>query len=140
MSDTVNIQGATILVVDDEPYMVKLLESILTKAGHSVITTSSGRAAIEIAQAAMPDLILMDISMPNMDGYEVTAHIKQYPKLQDIPVIFLSGRSEEEDGGRFLAIGGAVFLHKPFKVNQIRDVVGLALRSQTKFQRNTARS
>ncbi len=135
MSDVSGSRGATILVVDDESHILELLESVLTKAGHNVITTTCGRAAVEIASACRPDLILMDITMPDMDGYEVTVHIKRDPMLQDIPVIFLSGRSEEEDGGRSLAIGGAVFLRKPFKVNQIRDVVGLALRSQPKFHR-----
>lgn len=138
MSDGSVSRGATILIVDDEPHMVELLRTVLAKAGYNVVTADCGKSALESALEHVPDLILMDISMPDWDGYETTVRLKKHQKLQDIPVIFLSGRSEEEDGGRSFAIGGAMFLRKPFKVNQIRDVVSLALRSLPRFQRTSA--
>jgi CheY-like chemotaxis protein len=140
MSDDSTGRGATILVVDDEPHMVELLYSVLSKAGHNVLSASCGKAALDTALECVPDLILMDISMPDMDGYEATVRIKRHEKLQNIPIIFLSGRSEEEDGGRSFALGAAMFLRKPFKINQIRDVVNLALHSLPRFQRLTASS
>ena len=138
MSDGSTNRGATILIVDDEPHMVDLLRTVLSKAGHHVITAACGRLALDSALGHVPDLILMDISMPDWDGYETTVRIKKHQKLQDIPVIFLSGRSEEEDGGRSFAIGAAMFLRKPFKVSQIRDVVNLALKTRPRYQRDPA--
>jgi len=67
--------------------------------------------------------------MPEGDGYQATVHIKRHPLLQDIPVIFLTGKASEEDGGRSFATGGALCLRKPFTDSQIRDVVSLVLRS-----------
>jgi CheY-like chemotaxis protein len=135
MPDGRTSRGATILIVDDEPHMADLLRTVLSKAGHTIITANCGKLALEAALEHSPDLILMDISMPDWDGYETTVRIKKHLKLQDIPVIFLSGRSEEEDGGRSFAIGAAMFLRKPFKVSQIRDVVNLALKSLPRYQR-----
>lgn len=86
---------------------------------------------IERAKEIMPDLILTDILMPEMDGYEVAARIKALPNFHDIPIIFLTGKAASEDGGRSFAVGGAAYLPKPFKDRQIRDVVKLALHSIT---------
>ena len=121
--------GRTILVVDDEPVMISLLKRILAADGHTVHTAASGPEGIEKAGEVMPDLILMDILMPQMDGYEATARIKTMPGLHDTPIIFLSGKAAAEDGGRSFAVGGAAYLPKPFKDSQIRDVVRLVLRS-----------
>jgi len=120
--------GYTILVVDDEPVLISLLEKVLSTDGHTVHCATSGQEGIEKARAIIPDLILMDILMPDMDGYEVTARIKALPDLYDTPIIFLTGKAVAEDGGRSFAVGGAVYLPKPFKERQIRDVVNLVLR------------
>lgn len=119
----------TILVVDDEPVMISVLENVLAADGHIVHSATSGSEAIKMAMANKPDLILMDILMPEMDGYEATARIKALPEMQDVPIIFLTGKAASEDGGRSFAVGGAAYLPKPFKERQIRDVVNLVLRS-----------
>lgn len=124
-----SISRSLILVVDDEPVMVRLLEDVLSQDGHTVISASSGDEALHLVKKMTPDLILMDIIMPEMDGYEATSRIKLRPDLQNTPVIFLTGRPADEDGGRSFAVGGTAFLCKPFKDHQIRDVVNLALRS-----------
>lgn len=121
--------NALILVVDDEPVMVQLLEKVLVVDGHKVISASSGDEALEIVSEHPPDLIIMDIMMPAMDGYEATSRIKRLPEMKDTPVIFLTGKLAEEDGGRSFAVGGTAFLSKPFKDYQIRDIVNLALKS-----------
>lgn len=128
-NNNIMVGGSVILVVDDDPVMTKLLERILTTDGHTVALASNGDEAVRKADEVSPDLILMDIAMPDMDGYEATSRIKNLPALQETPVIFLTGIHPDEDGGRSFAVGGAVFLCKPFKGHQIRDIVNLALRT-----------
>ena len=119
----------TILVVDDEPVILSILEKILTGDGHIVHTASSGQEGIDRALSIDPDLILTDILMPDMDGYELTARIRALPGLHDMPIIFLTGKAAAEDGGRSFAVGGTAYLSKPFKERQLRDVINLALKS-----------
>jgi len=128
-NDSSKEAGAKILVVDDEPLIVDLLRQVLSKAGHTVVAAASGKEALEKALETRPDLVIMDIVMPEGDGYQATVQIKRHPLLQDIPVIFLTGQATEEDGGRSFATGGALYLRKPFTDSQIRDVVSLVLRS-----------
>lgn len=127
MSDTTG--KATILVVDDEPAISGLIETILSKDGYDVAVASTGLEGISLAAKLRPDLILMDITMPDIDGYEATRQIKADPYLKDIPVIFLTGRSATEDGGRAFATGGLTYMRKPFNNQQLRDLVNLAVQS-----------
>ncbi|MCX6835856.1 MAG: response regulator [candidate division Zixibacteria bacterium] len=129
LSESRKETGAKILVVDDEPLVVELLQRVLTRIGHTVVVATSGKEALDKALEARPDLIFMDVIMPEGDGYQATVHIKRHPLLQDIPVIFLTGQTIEEDRGRSFATGGAIHLRKPFTDSQIRDVVNLVLRT-----------
>jgi CheY-like chemotaxis protein len=120
---------ATILVVDDEEVIVDLLLNILQREGYQMHCARSGRQAVEIAMKVSPDLIIMDILMPDLDGYGATELIKQNSSLKDVPVIFLTGRSAEEDGGKAFATGATTFIRKPFKNQQIKDLVNLTFMS-----------
>ncbi len=120
---------ATILVVDDEEVIVDLLLDILQREGYQVHCVRSGRQAVDIAMKVRPDLIIMDILMPDLDGYSATELIKQNSSLKDVPVIFLTGRSAEEDGGKAFATGATTFMRKPFKKQQITDLVNLTFMS-----------
>ncbi len=122
---------ATILVVDDEEVIVDLLMNILQREGYQVHCVRSGRQAVEIAMKVRPDLIIMDILMPDLDGYSATELIKRNSSLKDVPVIFLTGRSAEEDGGKAFATGATTFMRKPFKKQQITDLVNLTFMSLT---------
>jgi len=124
-----DISNTTILVVDDDESVAGLLQAILSRDGHSVHTAGDGDEAVRLASELKPSLIFMDIAMPGMNGYEATANIKQLPGMKDTPVIFLSGKSAEEDGGRAFAQGGLTYLRKPFSNQQIRDLVNLTLQS-----------
>jgi CheY-like chemotaxis protein len=126
--------GRTILIVDDEQLMRDVLRRVLAKQDHLVLAAASGEEALELCVENKPDLVLMDIIMPGMDGYEATARLKRLPGLSEVPVVFLSGKAPAEDGGRSSAVGGTIFLSKPFNESQIRDVVNLVLNSLSRAE------
>ena len=94
--------GNTILIVDDTAENLAILSELLLP-GYQVLAANSGRRALELALAdPSPDLILLDVMMPEMDGYTVLSHLKQNPKTQDIPVIFVTAMDSDEDEQRGL--------------------------------------
>ena len=122
-------ENKLILVIDDDDTITNLIKTILTKEGYTVKSANDGIVGVEMAQNLGPDIILMDITMPGIDGYEATKKIKQDPKTKDIPIIFLTGKSASEDGGKAFAMGGVTFMRKPFQPQQLKDLVRLALES-----------
>jgi two-component system response regulator VicR len=88
---------AKIMVVDDEPDLVDVVKLILESDGYTVVTASSGQEALDKIPAEMPDLVLLDIIMPKMDGWEVFSRIKGNPKTQNIPVIMLTAKDQRID-------------------------------------------
>lgn len=123
----INGSKAKILVVDDDPAISGLIVAILGKEGYDVTVANNGAVGVDLAAKEHPKLILMDITMPDMDGYEATRQIKATPALKDTPVIFLTGRSASEDGGRAFGSGGLTFMRKPFTAQQLKDLVALAV-------------
>jgi len=103
-----------VLIVDDIPSNLNFLSEVLHAEGIGVLIATSGEAAIEIARLRLPDLILLDIAMPNMDGYEVCGILKKDPQTQDIPVIYLTARTEPEDILRGFQTGAVDYILKPF--------------------------
>jgi sigma-B regulation protein RsbU (phosphoserine phosphatase) len=104
----------TVLVVDDAPANIQIVNSIL-KDIYKIRVATSGAKALELARVIpRPDLILLDVMMPEMDGYEVCTRLKTDPDTQDIPVIFLTGQTEVEDETRGFDVGAVDYIHKPF--------------------------
>jgi serine phosphatase RsbU (regulator of sigma subunit) len=104
----------TLLLVDDTPANLQVANSIL-KDDYKVRVATSGAKALDLTKAKpAPDLILLDVMMPEMDGYEVCARLKSNPETRDIPVIFLTGKTEEEDETRGFEVGAVDYIHKPF--------------------------
>jgi serine phosphatase RsbU (regulator of sigma subunit) len=111
---TANEEKKTILVVDDAPSNIQVVNSIL-KDTYKVRIATSGAKALELASVdPPPDLILLDIVMPGMDGYEVCTRLKNNAATRDIPVIFLTGQTETEDETRGFEVGAVDYIHKPF--------------------------
>ncbi|MBD2091180.1 hybrid sensor histidine kinase/response regulator [Microcoleus sp. FACHB-1515] len=108
-----------ILIVDDTPNNLRLLSSMLTQQGYEVRSAISGAVALMAVRTVHPDLILLDISMPKMGGYEVCEQLKADPQTQDIPVIFLSALSEAIDKVRAFQVGGVDYITKPFQVEEV---------------------
>src|SRR5574340_1175675 len=101
-----------ILVVDDTPENIDVLRGILG-ADYTVKVANSGQLALKIAAAQLPDLVLLDVMMPGMDGYEVCRQLKADPLTRAIPVIFITARGETEDEVQGLGLGAADYLAKP---------------------------
>jgi two-component system sensor histidine kinase/response regulator len=112
MSD---IKDNLILIVDDTVLNLKLLSHVLENGGYKHIKAQNGKEAIELAEKNHPDLILMDIMMPEMDGYEAVKQIKARDGLEDIPVIFLSALTETDDKIQAFKYGGVDYITKPFQ-------------------------
>ncbi len=124
----------SVLVVDDTPDNLRLLSRMLSKRGYNVRPVPSGKLALTSAQAEPPDLILLDIMMPEMDGYEVCERLKDDENTRDIPVIFLSALSEVQDKVKAFAVGGVDYITKPFQAKEVlaRVETHLALRELQK--------
>lgn len=114
-----NQSKGDILIVDDTPDNLRLLSAMLTKQGFEVRKALNGWAAIASAQADAPDLILLDIKMPEMEGYEVCQHLKADTKTRDVPVIFISALDDVMDKVRAFASGGIDYVTKPFQEAEV---------------------
>ncbi|HIK29844.1 MAG TPA: EAL domain-containing protein [Oscillatoriales cyanobacterium M59_W2019_021] len=108
-----------ILIVDDTPENLRLLTRMLTKRGYKVRQAKSGIMALQAVAALPPDLILLDIMMPGMDGYEVCQHLKANPQSAEIPVIFLSSLNGVLDKVKAFQMGGADYISKPFQLEEV---------------------
>ncbi|NJO17758.1 MAG: response regulator [Thioploca sp.] len=121
MNDTapLSTSKSNILVVDDTPANLHLLSGILTKQGYKVRLAPSGTLALRTVQSTPPDLILLDIQMPEMDGYTVCEQLKAAEQTHDIPVIFISALSEVLDKVKAFTVGGVDYITKPFQVEEV---------------------
>jgi PleD family two-component response regulator len=108
-----------LLLVDDTPNNLRLLSAMLTEQGYEVRRVVNGQMALKTAQANPPDLILLDIKMPDMNGYEVCQRLKVDPVTRDIPVIFISALDEVLDKVKAFAVGGIDYITKPFSEEEV---------------------
>lgn len=113
----VNNQEARLVVVDDEPSIRELLSASLRFSGFEVITASNGTEAIEVIVDSQPDLIIMDVMMPDIDGFTVTSRIRQ--EGIDAPVLFLTARDDTQDKVMGLTVGGDDYVTKPFSLEEV---------------------
>jgi len=116
--------GKTILAVDDLPENTTLLARILTSSGYQVQAANNGPEAIRYAQTALPDLILLDISMPGMDGFETCRRLKADQRTGDIPVIFISAFGDIDNKVKAFQDGGVDYITKPFELEEVQARVG----------------
>lgn len=125
-------QRATILLVDDVPANLSLLSGIL-RDDYRIQLATSGIKALELVEASAPDLILLDIMMPQMDGHEVCKRLKSNPKTRDIPVLFVTAQNQVEDEELGLKLGAMDYIHKPISPPIIKARVRnhIALKLQT---------
>ena len=112
-----------ILLADDHPDIVRLLEIALRAEGHTILTAYDGAQALEAVQAERPDLVILDVMMPQVDGFRVLNRIKTDPELRHITVVMLTVRDQPEDMALGLDIGADYYVPKPFRPGEIATLV-----------------
>jgi DNA-binding response OmpR family regulator len=108
-----------ILVVDDTPENLRLLSGMLGERGLEVRPVTSGRMALKAAARQPPDLVLLDVNMPEMDGFEVCRRLREEPGTRDVPVIFLTALTDHGDKVKAFAAGGVDYITKPFHIDEV---------------------
>jgi len=121
-------KGRKILVVDDEPDILELLKYNLKKEGYNVIGETSGRKAVEIAKTFHPDLVMLDIMMPEQDGVETCRQMREIPEMYDAYILFLTARSEEYSEVAAFDIGADDYITKPIKPRALMSRVSAMFR------------
>jgi len=119
MPEGSNSQPTRIMVVDDTPANLRLLDNVLRERGYQVFAFRNGDLALTAARRNPPDLILLDVNMPEMNGYEVCERLKADSTVQDVPVIFISAMNETMDKVRAFSTGGVDYVSKPFQVEEV---------------------
>ena len=111
------------LVVDDSITVRRVTQRLLERNGMRVLTAKDGVDAVSLLQDNLPDIILLDIEMPRMDGYEVAAHVRNDPRLKDIPIVMITSRVSEKHRARAIELGVDDYLGKPYQENQLLDAI-----------------
>ncbi len=117
-----------ILIVDDVPANLKVLSGILKDEGYKIRPVLSGELALQVAEKDKPDLILLDIMMPGLNGYEVSNRLKENPNLKDVPVIFISALNDTSDIVKAFTSGGVDYITKPFQSEEVRARIATHIR------------
>jgi DNA-binding response OmpR family regulator len=112
-----------ILIVDDEVYMLHILEFSLHMEGMEVVSASSGQEALQKISEEPPDLIILDVLMPEMDGYEVCRRLKQEENTRAIPIVFLTAKDSRHDRAFGLDLGASAYITKPFSPQTLIDTI-----------------
>ena len=123
-----------ILCVDDEPQVLQLLKGWLAGGGYDVLTAGSGAEALQTVQNALPDLILLDVVMPGMDGYTLCARLQEQEETANIPVIFVSAMGGEPDKARAFALGAVDYAVKPIELKRLLDTVRVHLQTRPRWK------
>ncbi len=108
-----------VFIAEDLPKNLQVVYNILTKEGYDIAAAGDGKKALEMLRKLRPDLILLDVMMPEMNGFDLCRHLKQMPEVKDIPVIFLTAKAESEDIVEGLELGAVDYITKPFKQKEL---------------------
>jgi chemosensory pili system protein ChpA (sensor histidine kinase/response regulator) len=112
-----------VLVVDDSITVRRVTQRLLERNGMRVVTAKDGVDAVSLMQEQIPDVILLDIEMPRMDGYEVAAHVRGDERLKDVPIVMITSRVGEKHRARAIELGVNDYLGKPYQENQLLDAI-----------------
>ena len=114
---------ARILIVDDSPSQLLGIQRIVEKLGHEILTATDGAAGVEAAKAELPDLVLMDVVMPNLNGFQATRTLKREPTTQHIPVILVTTKDQDTDRMWGMRQGAKAYITKPFSEDELSEVL-----------------
>ncbi len=132
----INVSNANILIVDDTPANIDILWKMLETEGYNISGVPNGNIALELALNAQPCLILLDVMMPDMDGYEVCRRLKANPLTGHIPIIFITAKSEPADIAKAFSVGGNDYISKPFYQEEVKSRILTRLRLRKLLNEN----
>jgi len=119
-----------VLIVDDEPNIVAALDYLLRRSGYEVHAAADGEAALRQVQAVAPDLVLLDVMMPEKSGYEVCQRIRSHPEWSKIRIMILSAKGREADVSKGLSLGADAYITKPFSNAELVERIGALLAAE----------
>jgi two-component system, OmpR family, phosphate regulon response regulator PhoB len=132
------MSSQTVLIIEDEPSLVEVLSYNLEKEGFEVLTANNGRDGLERARTVLPDLVILDLMLPLIDGLQVCAQLRSDPRTQNIRVLMLTARSEETDEVVGFNVGADDYVTKPFKVRPLIHRIKALLRRNEKSKSETS--
>ena len=139
MSDKeIDLTGSNILIVDDQPLSIKLMEALLNQKGFVTNSAQTGHEALEYLEENTPDLVMLDVMMPGMSGFEVSQRMRQNPRTVDIPIIFVTARDDADTISKCFEAGGNDYAAKPLRIYELLARVKLALTSSLHKRRAKA--
>ena len=118
---------ARILIVDDSPSQLMGIRRIVEKLGHEAITAEDGAAGVEVCKRELPDLVLMDVVMPNLNGFQATRSITREPTTKHIPIVLVTTKDQDTDRVWGMRQGAKAYITKPFTENQLVEVINSLL-------------
>ena len=134
MKDNSLKDNKKLLLIDDDPNLILLVKDYLEFRGYNVDTAENGREALEVLDSLVPDMIICDIMMPEMDGYTLVKHIRQEPVTNRIPVLFLSAKGQSQDRVKGLNEGADVYMSKPFEPEELVAQVESSLKQLKRWE------
>ena len=134
----IDLSGSSILIVDDQPLSIKLMEALLRQKGFKTTSANSGVQALDYLKENTPDLVMLDVMMPGMSGFEVSEIMRQDPKTADIPIIFVTARDDADTISKCFEAGGNDYAAKPLRIYELLARVKLALTSSLHKKRAIA--
>ena len=129
-----------LLLIDDDPNLILLVKDYLEFGGYQVVTAENGREALEFLEQELPDLIICDVMMPEMDGYTFVERLREDARTSWIPVVFLSAKGQSQDRIRGLNKGADVYIVKPFEPEELVAQVESSLRQANRLLKHTSRA
>ena len=134
MKDNPQKDNKKLLLIDDDPNLILLVKDYLEFRGYNVDTAENGREALEVLDHLVPDMIICDVMMPEMDGYDLVKHIREEPTTNRIPVLFLSAKGQSQDRVKGLNEGADVYMSKPFEPEELVAQVESSLKQIKRWE------
>jgi len=133
MKETSSGNHKRLLLIDDDPNLILLVKDYLEFRGYEVVTAENGREALEVLDHDIPDMIICDVMMPEMDGYSLVKHVREDPRTSWVPVLFLSAKGQSQDRVKGLNTGADVYMVKPFEPEELVAQVESSLKQAARI-------
>lgn len=117
-----------ILIIEDSPTIVSLLRNRIEDSGYETIAANDGESGLQMIKEKMPDLIILDVKMPGMDGFEVCRIVKGDPNIKDIPIVFVTASAQKSDIEKYREVGGSGYITKPYEGKALVDEIKKVLK------------